>query len=261
MAHLEVRNLVVRYGTTTAMDGVSLAASRGEIVGLLGPNGAGKTTLLDAIAGTCTAESGSIRLAGQDITKLGIDRRARLGIGRTFQAVDLIPSLSVEDNVLLGCQARQGTGLFSDGLRLPRSRRAEVLARREVETILESLGLIQHRDAVISSLPLGTRRLVEIARALCLRPTVLLLDEVGSGMEGDMLRRFSTLLTRLAGDGAAIVLIEHDVDFVLANCDFIYVISSAHVVVRGTAPAVRRHPVLHDIYLGRNLDEPAVAVG
>lgn len=261
MATLELRNVHVKYGTTVALDGVSLSVSRGEIVGILGPNGAGKTTLLDAIGGTQAIVSGTIKLDAKDITALPAERRARLGVARTFQAVDLLPSLTVAENVLLGCQSRQRTGLFSDGLRLPRSRHAELEARREVMALLENLSLIAYRDSVIASLPLGVRRMVEIARAMCLKPSVLMLDEVASGMEVDMLRRLSELLSHLTAEGVGILLIEHDVDFVLANCDFIYVLSGGKVVVRGTAPAVRRHPVLHDIYLGRAVDEPAAAVG
>jgi ABC-type branched-subunit amino acid transport system ATPase component len=261
MATLELRNVCVRYGTTVALDSVSLSVSRGEIVGILGPNGAGKTTLLDVVGGTCPVGSGSIRFDGRDITQLPADQRARQGLARTFQAVDLIPSLSVQENVLLGCQSRQRSGLLSDGLRLPRSRHAELQARREVTALLEDLSLIAYRDSAITSLPLGVHRMVEIARALCLQPSILLLDEVGSGMEGEMLRRFSSLLSRLTADGVGVLLIEHDVNFVLANCDFIYVLSGGRVQVRGTAPAVKRHPVLHDIYLGRAVDEPAVAVG
>ena len=259
MAHLEVRDVSVRYGTTVALDGVSLSVSRGEVVGILGPNGAGKTTLLDVIAGTQPAGTGRIRLGGADLTGMPAEERARHGVARTFQSVDLIPSLTVEDNVLLGCQARQQTGLFSDGLRLPRSRRAEVLARREVDSVLQSLGLGAHRDALIGSLPLGTRRLVEIARALCLRPSLLLLDEAGSGMEGDMLQRLSALLTGMTRSGIGVLLIEHDVDFVLANCDFIYVLGGGRVAARGTAAAIARHPLLREIYVGRAIGDTAVA--
>ena len=257
MAHLEVRDVAVRYGSTVALDGVSMSVSRGEIVGLLGPNGAGKTTLLDVIAGTQKPDSGEIRLDNAPVTALPTEQRALRGIARTFQSVDLIPSLSVQDNVLLGCQARQRTGLFSDGLRLPRSRRAEVLAQREVQRILDALGLSLYRDSLIGSLPLGIRRLVEIARALCLQPSLLLLDEAGSGMEGEMLRRLSSLLTTLAASGMGILLIEHDVDFVLANCDFIYILGSGSVVARGTASAISRHALLHEIYLGRAIGASA----
>jgi branched-chain amino acid transport system ATP-binding protein len=259
MAHLEVRDVAVRYGSTIALDGVSLSVGRGEIVGILGPNGAGKTTLLDVVAGAQRTDRGAIRLDGEDIANLPAAQRARRGIARTFQSVDLFPSLTVEDNVLLGCQARQETDLFSDGLRLPRSRRAEVLARREVARVLDALALTPHRDAVIGSLPLGTRRMVEIARALCLQPSVLLLDEAGSGMEGDMLRRLSEHLARLAASGMGILLIEHDADFVLANCDFIYILGAGKVVARGTAGAIARSPLLRDIYLGSAIGE-SVAV-
>ncbi|MBV8194063.1 MAG: ATP-binding cassette domain-containing protein, partial [Candidatus Dormibacteraeota bacterium] len=227
-----------------------------EIVGILGPNGAGKTTLMDVIAGTQRPDRGSVKLGGVDLTALPAQRRARHGIARTFQAVDLIPSLTVEDNVLLGCYARQRSGLFSDGLRFPRSRRAEVLAQREASGIMDALGIGAHRDSLIGSLPLGTRRLVEVARALCLRPSLLMLDEAGSGMEGEMLRRLSELLTRLTSWDVGVLLIEHDVDFVLANCDFIYILGSGKVVARGTAAAISRSPLLHEIYLGRAIGEP-----
>lgn len=255
MAHLEVRGVTVRFGRVTPLDGVSLSVSRGEIVGILGPNGAGKTTLLDVIAGVERPAKGQIRFAGDDITMVPADQRARLGIARTFQAVELLPSLSVSDNVLLGCQSRQRTGLFSDGLRLPRSRRAEVLARREVAGVLDSLGLTALYDTPVAALPLGTRRLVEIARALCVKPSLLMLDEAGSGMEGETLQRLAQLLGRLARSGTGVLLIEHDVEFVLANCDFIYILGGGAVMARGTAAAIRRSPLLREIYLGRAIGE------
>lgn len=251
MAHLEVRDVTVRFGRVTPLDGVSLSVSSGEVVGILGPNGAGKTTLLDVIAGIEHPGRGVIRLAGADITAVPGEQRARLGIARTFQSVELLPSLTVTENVLLGCQARQRTGLFSDGLRLPRSRRAEMLARREVTRMLDSLGLTLQHDAPVAALPLGTRRLVEVARALCVQPSLLMLDEAGSGMESDMLRRLAQEIGRQARAGVGVLLIEHDVEFVLANCDFIYILGGGRVMARGTPAAIRRSPLLHEIYLGR----------
>jgi ABC-type branched-subunit amino acid transport system ATPase component len=260
VAHLEVRDVAVQFGTTAALNGVSLSVSRGEVVGILGPNGAGKTTLLDVISGIERPRRGEIRLGGMDVTALTVEERARLGIARTFQAVELLPSLTVEENVLLGCQSRQRTGLISDGLRLPRSRRAEVLARREVMGVLDSLGLTLLHDTPVAALPLGTQRMVEIARALCMQPSLLMLDEAGSGMEGDMLRRLGALIARLARSGTGVLLIEHDVEFVVANCDFIYIVGGGRMMARGTAAAIRRSPLLGDLYLGRAIgDSAAVA--
>ena len=260
MAHLEVRDVTVRFGRVTPLDSVSLSVSRGEVVGILGPNGAGKTTLLDVIAGVERPSRGRLSLAGADITGLTTEERARRGVARTFQAVELLPSLTVTENVLLGCQARQRTGLLSDGLRLPRSRRSEVLARREVARVIDSLGLTLQQDAAVASLPLGTRRLVEVARALCMQPSLLMLDEAGSGMEAEMLRRLAEEIGRVARSGVGVLLIEHDVEFVLANCDFIYILGGGRVLARGTAAAVRRSPLLHEIYLGRAIgDTTAVA--
>ena len=257
MAHLEVRDVGVTFGDMKALDGVSLSVSRGEIVGILGPNGAGKTTLLDVITGIEQPGRGEIRFGGADITTVPAEQRARLGIARTFQSVELLPSLTVGENVLLGCQARQRCGLVSDALRLPRSRRAEVLARREAQSVLDSLGLTLLHDTPVVSLPLGMRRMVEIARALCVQPSLLMLDEAASGMETDMLRRLAALIGRLARSGTGVLLIEHDVEFVLANSDFIYVVGGGHVVARGTPAAIGRSPLLQDIYLGRSLDDPA----
>jgi ABC-type branched-subunit amino acid transport system ATPase component len=257
MAHLEVRDVGVRFGGTVALEGVSLSVSRGEIVGILGPNGAGKTTLLDVISGATRPQRGEIRFDGADVTAVPAEERARLGIARTFQSVELLPSLTVMENVLVGCQSRQRSGLLSDGLRLPRSRRAEILARREATAVLDSLGLTLHHDAPVASLPLGTRRMVEIARALCMQPSLLMLDEAGSGMEPDMLRRLSALIGRLARSGTGVLLIEHDVDFVLANSDFIYIIGAGRVAARGTAAAISRSPLLHEVYLGRSIGDAA----
>ncbi len=166
-ALLEVHGVGVDYGGHVAVDGVSLAASRGEIVGLIGPNGAGKTTLLDVVAGENVPNRGRIELDGRDITRLPSWRRARLGVGRTFQAADLVGSLTVHDNLMLGCQARQRTSLVEDGLRVGRSRHAEALAAREVGRVLDLVGIRSDASRQVGSLPLGRRRLVEIARALC----------------------------------------------------------------------------------------------
>ncbi len=160
MALLEVRGAGVRFHGLVALDGVSLSVSRGEVVGLIGPNGAGKTTLFNTITGLQRADTGSVHFDGRDVTAQSADRRARAGIGRTFQTPQLISRLSAYDNILLGCQARMRNGLFADGLRLPSSYRNEVLARREVDDVVAELGLGEHVQRSVGELPLGVRRLV-----------------------------------------------------------------------------------------------------
>jgi branched-chain amino acid transport system ATP-binding protein len=261
-ALLEVHGVGVDYGTHIAVDGVSLAASRGEIVGLIGPNGAGKTTLLDVVAGENLPSRGRIELDGRDITRLPAWRRARLGVGRTFQAADLVGSLTVHDNLMLGCQARQRTSLLEDGLRIGRSRHAEALAAGEVDRVLGMVGIRSDGPRQVGTLPLGRRRLVEIARALCALPRLLLLDEAGSGMSSDDLATLAALARRLTADmGLAVVLVEHDVDFVFDVCDFVYVMAAGRLIARGTPDAVRRNPAVISAYTGELSDEPIAAAG
>ena len=261
-ALLEVHGVSVAYGAHRAVDGVSLSASRGEIVGLIGPNGAGKTTLLDVITGENSPTQGRIELAGRDVTALPAFRRARLGVGRTFQAPELVSSLTVRDNLMLGCQARQRTSLLEDGLRIGRSRRAEVLASREVEGALDLVGIRCDADRSVTGLPLGRRRLVEIARALCGAPRLLLLDESGSGMSGEDLLGLARLLRRLSAEqGLAVVLVEHDVEFVFSVCDFVYVLAAGRLIARGMPELVRNHPDVIQAYTGELHDEPVAAAG
>src|ERR1035441_7396702 len=157
-ALLEVHGLGVDYGSHVAVDDVSLSASRGEIVGLIGPNGAGKTTLLDVVAGETSPNRGRVEFDDRDITRLPAGRRARLGLGRTFQAADLVGSLTVRDNLMLGCQARQRTSLLEDGLRIGRSRHAEWLASQEVDRVLEMLGIRSDATRQAGGPPLARRR-------------------------------------------------------------------------------------------------------
>jgi branched-chain amino acid transport system ATP-binding protein len=261
-ALLEVHGLGVDYGSHMAVDDVSISASRGEIVGLIGPNGAGKTTLLETVAGEAFPSRGRIDLDGRDITRLPAWRRARMGLGRTFQAADLVGSLTVRDNLMLGCQARQRTSLLEDGLRVGRSRHAEWLASQEVDRVLDMVGIRSDGPRQVDSLPLGRRRLVEIARALCALPRLLLLDEAGSGMSADDLATLASLARRLTAEqGLAVVLVEHDVDFVFHVCDFVYVMAAGRVIARGTPAVVRRNPDVIRAYTGVLENEPAAAAG
>jgi branched-chain amino acid transport system ATP-binding protein len=251
MAELEVIDVSVRFRGLVALDGVSLSVSRGEVVGLIGPNGAGKTTLFNVISGMQAVDSGRVVFQGRDITRWGADRRARLGIARTFQTVQLLTRLSTYDNILLGCQARMRTGLMSDGLRLPISWRDEMRARREVDRIMAFLGLEEYAHRSVGALPLGTRRLVEIARALCMRPKLLLLDEAASGIGRDETGALQALFRRIRDAfDLSMLVVEHDVDFVLGLCDFVYVLDFGRLIARGLPQVVRTNPDVIAAYLG-----------
>ena len=251
MALLEVHGLTVRFRGLVALDGVSLSVSRGEMVGLIGPTGAGKTTLFNAVTGLQRADAGRVEFAGNDVTAAAADRRARLGIGRTFQTPQLVSGLSAYDNILLGCQARMRNGLFADGLRLPASWRNEVLAHREVDAVIDFLGLGDFAHRGVATLPLGVRRLVEIARALCTRPKLLLLDEAVSGMALDDPGRLRELFSRIRREfDLSMLVVEHDVDFVLGLCDYVYVLDFGRVIARGTPDVVRSSPAVVAAYLG-----------
>jgi ABC-type branched-subunit amino acid transport system ATPase component len=260
MAELEVEGVTVRFKGLLALDDVSLSVSRGEVVGLIGPNGAGKTTLFNTVTGLQACDAGMVRFDGHDLAPMSADRRARLGIARTFQTVQLLSKLSTYDNILLGCQARMRTGLFSDGLRLPTSWRDEVLARREVDQVIDFLGLGEYAHRGVGELPLGTRRLVEIARALCTRPRLVLLDEAASGIGRDETGDLQALFRRIRDEySLSMLVVEHDVDFVLGLCDYVYVLDFGRLICRGTPQTVRTDPKVVAAYLGA--EEAAAQAG
>ena len=251
MAQLEVDSVTVRFRGLVALDDVSLSVSKGEVVGLIGPNGAGKTTLFNSITGLQAVSGGTIQFERGDITRTAADRRARMGIARTFQTVQLLSKLSTFDNILLGCQSRMRNGLFSDGLRLPGSWRDEALARREVDHVIEFLGLGEYAYRGVGELPLGSRRLVEIARAVCTRPKLLLLDEAASGIGHDETGELQALFRRIRDEySLSMLVVEHDVDFVLGLCDYVYVLDFGRLIARGTPHMVRTNPTVIAAYLG-----------
>jgi branched-chain amino acid transport system ATP-binding protein len=233
MAILEVRGLMMRFGGVMALSDVDMDVPVGEVTGLIGPNGAGKTTLFNVINGMLEPSSGTVRLSGVDATRFAPHRRAKLGLARTFQRLELFASLSVRDNVRVG---------------------AELAGRRHitraVERILARVGLLEVADRTAGELPTGSARLVEIARALATQPTVLLLDEPASGLGDTETAHLAQLLRDLASEGLAILLVEHDVNFIMDVCDSIYVLNLGEVIAHGTPEDIRRNPLVLSAYLG-----------
>jgi branched-chain amino acid transport system ATP-binding protein len=223
-----------------ALSEVSLSAAEGAITGLIGPNGAGKTTLFNVVTGMQRSNTGTVRLDGQDLHALSSFRRARLGLGRTFQRLELFGTLTVAENVGVAASIAQR------GVVKARSK-----AIQEVRAaILDRVGLTAVANDRADTLPTGTGRLVELARALATRPKVLLLDEPAAGQDTDETERFSEVLRDLANDGLAILLVEHDMELVMNVCHKVVVLDYGRVICTGAPAEVRADSNVQAAYLG-----------
>lgn len=251
-AVLELIDVGVRFGGISALDGVSLSVAPGEIVGLIGANGAGKTTLFDVISGVRPPNLGRVHLHGADVTGWSQHRRARAGLRRTFQRVQVFGWLTVEENLLVASEWRGGGGgVLADLLGSPTRRRREHERRRRTEQVLGSCGLEAVSDVQASGLPIGTARLVELGRALVDEPSLLLLDEPASGLDHTESDRFAQVVRSVRDrTGTAVLLVEHDVGFVMEHCDRIVVLHLGQVLAEGTPEEIRADPAVRDAYLG-----------
>jgi branched-chain amino acid transport system ATP-binding protein len=239
MAQLAVDDVQVRFGGKLALAGVSLTVEPARVTGLIGPNGAGKTTLFNVVTGLLSATSGRVALDGRDISKLPPHRRAKLGVARTFQRLELFTSLSVRDNVRVAGEIRNG---WAAGPRLNTA--------AETERVLALVGLAEVADREVSELPTGQARRVELARALMIHPTVLLLDEPAAGQTEQETIEFGRLAQALAADGLAVCLVEHDMSLVMNVCETIHVLDMGQLIATGTPEAVRADPAVIQAYLG-----------
>ena len=247
-----LESVVVRFGGITALDGIDLTVARGELCGLIGPNGAGKTTLFDVVSGIRRPDSGRVILGGRDVTAWSPTRRARAGLRRTFQRVQAYGWLSVEDNVVAALDWRGGGGgLAGDLVSGHGRRRRERERRKRAAEVIDQCGLADVRHAPAGSLPIGTARLVELARAVVDTPEVLLLDEPTSGLDEADAQRLGELVDAVRHDrGCAVLLVEHDVGFVLERCDRVVVLDLGTVLTAGSPEEVRNDPRVRTAYLG-----------
>jgi branched-chain amino acid transport system ATP-binding protein len=241
---LVAEQVTVSFGGNRALTDVDIDVRMGEVTGLIGPNGAGKTTLFNVITGMVTPTSGRIRFAGRDVSRLDTHKRARLGIARTFQRLELFTDLSVRDNLRVAGEIRNSwSGLARVGRR--------VNVADETERVLGMLGLTRVADANVSTIPTGTARVVELGRALMIRPRILLLDEPASGQTDEETKAFELLLRRLVDeDGLTVLLVEHDMALVMDVCDRIHVLDFGEIISAGTPDDVRADPRVRDAYLG-----------
>jgi branched-chain amino acid transport system ATP-binding protein len=258
---LRLDGVSVRFGGIVALDRVSLTAAAGEVLGIIGPNGAGKTTLFDVIAGVRAPSEGAVSLDGRDITRAAASTRARAGLRRTFQRVQTFGWLTVEDNVLTAIEWRSGGGGFiADVAGVPGRRRRERERRERVSQALHSCGLYEIRGELASSLPIGTARMVELARAIVDEPTVLLLDEPASGLdETEMCRLGERIQSVHAEIGCAVLLVEHNAEFVMQHCSRIVVLDQGCVLAEGRPDEIQRNQAVRDAYLGDVSAETSLA--
>lgn len=253
-AALELRDVGVRFGSLDAVDGVSLTVHSGEVVGLIGPNGAGKTVTFNVVTGLQPATRGQVLLGGRDVTGLPAHVRTRLGLARTFQVVQLFRGMTVLDNLVVAAHKHTHAGLVTDALRLPGRRRALAEARERARSVLAFLHLEHLADVEATQLPVGQARLVELARALCLTPKVLLLDEPASGLDPQESADLVALLARVRSVlGCAMLLVEHDMGVVMPLCDHVVVMDFGKVLAAGTPTEVRDDPAVRAAYLGEEL--------
>ncbi|HEX7382238.1 MAG TPA: branched-chain amino acid ABC transporter ATP-binding protein/permease [Nevskiaceae bacterium] len=245
---LAARGVVKRFGGLIAVNDVSFEVNAGEIVGLIGPNGAGKSTMFNLLTRTLPMSAGHVEFLQQDISKLRQLDVARLGVARTFQHVKLRPRMSLIDNVAMGAYARGRAGMMRAGLRLNRKEEEQIM--EEARAQLERVGLVQRAYERAGSLPLGTQRILEIARALTADPVLLLLDEPAAGLRKAEKHALADLLRKLRDDGITILLVEHDMDFVMNLVDRLVVMSFGSKLAEGTPAAVRADAKVQAAYLG-----------
>jgi len=245
---LSVAGAVKRFGGLVAVNEVSFDVDAGEIVGLIGPNGAGKSTMFNLLTCTLPMSAGQVRFLDRDIAGMPQREVARLGLARTFQHVKLRPHMSLLDNVALGAHARTGAGVLKAGLRLDRVEERQIL--QEAKKQLDRIGLGERAHELAGSLPLGTQRILEIARALAADPVLLVLDEPAAGLRRQEKMALGELLRKLREEGVTILIVEHDMDFVMKLVDRLVVMNFGSKLVEGVPSAVRADARVQAAYLG-----------
>jgi len=250
---LEIEGLSRHYAGLVAVDAVTMQVQPGGVHAVIGPNGAGKTTLFNMVSGLVVPSAGRITFAGQDVTGWPAERRAALGLARTFQNIRVFAGMTVLENVLTGLHTRLGAGLFGTVLRLPRFRTEERAAIARARAALDLVGLADRADARAQALSYGDQRRLEIARAMAPEPKLLLLDEPAAGMNPAETEALAALVRRLRGFGTTVLLVEHDMGFVMDISDTVTVLNFGKRIFEGPPHAVRQEPAVIEAYLGHKV--------
>ena len=250
MSLLATQGLTRRYAGLVAVDGVDLDVPEGGVHAVIGPNGAGKTTLFNVISGLTPPSSGKIRLAGADVTDLPADRRARLGLARTFQNIRVFSGMTLLENALTGLHPRLTSSLLGIVARLPRFRREEAAAVARASEALELVGLHRRANQRAASLSYGDQRRLEIARAMAGAPRLLLLDEPAAGMNPAETMGLAALIRTIVASGTTVLLVEHDMHFVMNLSDSVTVLNFGRKIFSGPPTEARADPAVIEAYLG-----------
>lgn len=248
---LELTDLTMRFGGVTAISSFSLTVGEGEIVAIIGPNGAGKTTVFNMISRFYQPSSGSLRFHGGSLTRLAPHDIAAIGIARTFQNIELFASATVLDNLLIGRHGRDNTPLWWNLLYPPTLRKTEATHRRRVEDVIDLLGLQRYRHELTGTLPYGVRKVVELGRALCAEPTLLLLDEPAAGLNPEETDDMRFWIEDVRDElGISVLMIEHDMKLVASVSDRVIALNYGVTLTEGDPASVLAHPGVVEAYLG-----------
>ena len=247
---LEVRGITQRFGGIIALEDISFNVSKGEITGVIGPNGAGKTTLFNIVTGLYSQTSGQILLDDVDISRLPAERLAGLGLVRTFQNIELFGTMSVLENVMVGLHTQSSSGIFASMFKMPWHLKEERRIRTRALECLDFCGITDLANQVAGSLPFGKGRLLEIARAMAVGPSIMLMDEPAAGLNNRETNELAGLIRKIRNNGVTVVLVEHDMELVMDICDRVVVLNLGKKLAEGTPREIQGNPAVIAAYLG-----------
>lgn len=247
---LEVRNLTQRFGGITALEYISFTVTKGEITGVIGPNGAGKTTLFNIVTGIYAQTSGTVHLEEKDISALPAEMLAAKGLVRTFQNIELFGNMTVLENAMLGLHTQSKSGILSCMFKTPWHLKEEHNISEVALQWLEFCGISDLANQKASNLPFGKGRMLEIARAMAVKPSIMLMDEPAAGLNNRETEELATLIRKIRDKGVTVVLVEHDMELVMDICDRIIVLNLGRKLAEGTPREIQENQAVISAYLG-----------